>query len=877
MTGLLAIDGADGVRLFELPDDRPVTLGFGNVDIAIPGSTGILEISWRAREGHWVTVSGHGLINGREAVTGQTLVHEDLLQLGTGLAVFMIRSAAPIFRGKEASEFPLSGQRLAIGVVQNSDVILDAADSRIRNGQVILSQEKGRWAVEDGIGQEVLLNGRVFRRETLVIGDCLQVGFYRFEFTGYSLKRVDLMGGAKIVATDVSVAFRGNKVLREVSLAVERCTFVGILGGSGQGKSTFMNSLCGLHAPTEGRVMINGADVIKDRKKAQALVGFVPQDDIVHTELTVEQAVRFSARLRLSSKTPRKEIEAMVDRVIDQLGLAPHRLKKISKLSGGQRKRVSIATELLSKPAALFLDEPSSGLDPATEFELMSLLRQLAANDCTVVCTTHVLGRAYLFDQLCFIQAGRLVFAGPASECASHFKVEELDEVYLKLAKTPVAELVITEKNEGVSPADRLLAGVAGSALTGESKVSSKKGASFISTLFTLLRRQWAIQKSDFLSVIFLIAQPLLIGLLVGWVSDERDLRLFLAIVATLWFGCSNGAQQIIRELPVFRRERVSGQSTHAYLISKFSFLMSVTFLQAILLWIVIQSTVQVVYDPVFDAEAFAMKYRVMNQLDPDSVTGGLGLIQSVASFFEVGQGVDLEGKIPIQQVVWTGIGLRAAAMAAAALVGVSIGLAISALVTSATQAVMWVPLILIPQILLGGFVIIVPDMKRDVRLISRWIPSFCAQQVMDVSSIYGLRRPVLSNTTEQPIYLNGRKITVTWGNDEREEFDQVSSENSSWQNLATDVRIIGQHKIVARTTLTGLDTEMSESDVAEMLLYNRIFTSTAQNRRDVALPLGQTYTDLSQTRLSFSVLAAWVLIAYGISWYGVARTRSAS
>src|SRR4029077_10162617 len=146
-------------------------------------------------------------------------------------------------------------------------------------------------------------------------------------------------------------------------------------------------------------------------------------------------AVLFSARLRLDPRIPAYPLRLLVGETIQRLGLGEHRHKRIFQLSGGQRKRVSIATELLDKPAVLFLDEPSSGLDPATEFAPMKILRGLAAHDCTVICTTHVLGRAYLFAKIIFIHGGGVVFDDSPDKAYDHFQVDSLDQVYIRLAE----------------------------------------------------------------------------------------------------------------------------------------------------------------------------------------------------------------------------------------------------------------------------------------------------------------------------------------------------------------------------------------------------------------------------------------------------------
>ena len=314
-------------------------------------------------------------------------------------------------------------------------MLLDPEDRRISRRHLLLWRQDGDFLVRDESPTGTFLNGQRFESHRLVVGDRFQMGGYSFEFTGISLRRTRPRIGGKVEALGVGFRAGGRTILSDVTLHIEQCSFSGILGGSGQGKSTLLNALCGINPATTGTVLIEGRSIGDSAGMDVAGIGFVPQDDIVHPELRVEEAVLFSARLRLDPRVPFRPMRLLVDETIQRLGLGEHRHKRIFQLSGGQRKRVSIATELLDKPAVLFLDEPSSGLDPATEFALMKILRGLAAHDCTVICTTHVLGRAYLFDKIIFIHGGRVIFDGAPDQAYEHFQVESLDQVYVRLAE----------------------------------------------------------------------------------------------------------------------------------------------------------------------------------------------------------------------------------------------------------------------------------------------------------------------------------------------------------------------------------------------------------------------------------------------------------
>lgn len=232
--------------------------------------------------------------------------------------------------------------------------------------------------------------------------------------------------GTRVDARDVKVRFGRNQILKGLSLSVFPGECVGILGASGCGKSTLLKVLAGLLAPTEGEVRLSGDT---------GPCGFVPQDDIVHTALRVESALGYSARLRLGDRLDRKQLEARVDEVVRILGLEERRRVKIGRLSGGQRKRVSIGVELLTSPGLMFLDEPTSGLDPALEEHFMELFRKLADGGRTVLLTTHVLQSLHRLDLVGVMAAGRLAYYGPPGEMLAFFGVSEAREVYAKLAQ----------------------------------------------------------------------------------------------------------------------------------------------------------------------------------------------------------------------------------------------------------------------------------------------------------------------------------------------------------------------------------------------------------------------------------------------------------
>jgi ABC-type multidrug transport system ATPase subunit len=581
--------------------------------------------------------------------------------------------AEMLVRGVRADRIPVDVE-VTLGRDPESDVWLnDPAVSR--QHATVKPGTRGGCVVADlNSSGGSFVNGHRFDTHELTVGDRLQIGPFTFQYDGQALVRVAQTAGGRIDATGLLVRSEsGQTILDDVTLRIAPSRFVGILGPSGAGKSSLLHALAGLRAPDGGEVRLDGVDVYASRGRPTAF-GFVPQEDIVHPELRVGEALRFAARLRLPADTPDLELQKLVLQTMDQLGLREHAGKPIARLSGGQRKRVSVGAELLARPAILFLDEPSSGLDPATEFQLMELLRDLADTGCTIVCTTHVMENAYLMDQLVVLTGGCLAFQGTAQEARDYFGVPKLTALYDRMLERPAREW----RDDFAAKA-----GDGGETAAPVSAESTAAPARRPFALPILLQRQWAILRADWRNFLLLFGQPLVIAALVAWTSDDRSLILFFTYIATLWLGCSNAAQELVKEIAIYRRERLVGVGAHAYLASKFLFLTALTALQGLL---------------VFGA----------------------------ASAFELGLG---------GATWWQVLGVLGTALAA-----VGLGSAISAWSRTVMQAVMIVPLVLIPQILFSGFTVEVRDMRPSVLAVSALTPTFAAQSAMDTSFLWQQR-----------------------------------------------------------------------------------------------------------------------------------------
>src|SRR5438128_629859 len=636
MTGLLRIVDAAGDRDAELSRGR-VTLGTSRSDgLFIKGEgdyPSLLSLSWDPRRATWTLYCSLPLaapvtVNRRAVAPGEQipLTNLDVIELPGAFLQFQRLLAPPLRSGQPSDQISLDSQPLVIGrgdphgTVDAARVDLDPEEIAISRVHAMVERDGDNYFLTDRSRLGTELNGVAFTRERLVFGDRLRISGYIFEFTGDALRFIHPESSGTVSAQNLTVVANGRRILDQVSINIAAGEFVGVLGGSGHGKTTLLNALCGINPPTSGEVRLGGVPLADRARLREIGIGYVPQDDIVHPELTVIDAITFSARLRL--RLPRHQIDALVSRVIARLGLSKNAQQRVADLSGGQRKRVSIAIELLSKPSLLFLDEPSSGLDPANEEALMTLLQSLTLTKLTVVCTTHVLQKAYLFDRILFIQSGKLVFAGHINEARRHFLLQSGIEDTTTLQHSPIERIYGILANSSKTAADWELefrhSPLAARAIPplpheerngGERQSLQRLRVPPLTKFMLLVARQWQILRSELLNIAFSIAQPLVIGFLIAWVADKSALRMFLCIVATMWFGCSNGAQQIVSELPIFRRERVSGQGLNVYVLSKIGFLSLISLVQAALLLVVTLIFTQIFHPEQTDSQNIAKEF----------------------------------------------------------------------------------------------------------------------------------------------------------------------------------------------------------------------------------------------------------------------------
>ncbi len=266
---------------------------------------------------------------------------------------------------------------------------------------------------------------RIQETDTIVIGS----SYFHFRLTDKEYLVVsrqecgdDIQLECVGLSRDIAIGRNRTKcILDDIVLQINPGEFVGILGPSGAGKSTLLKALNGHTPPDKGCVILNQTPLYRSYDMFRSLIGYVPQDDILHSELSVEKSLEFVAKLRLPKDTDKEQIRKIVKTTIEDLGLSHVKKNKIEKLSGGQRKRVSIGAELITRPSLLFLDEPTSGLDPSVEERLMYHFQDMAKKGTTILITTHILYSLSMLDKIIFLSQGKLVFYGTPEESMSFF------------------------------------------------------------------------------------------------------------------------------------------------------------------------------------------------------------------------------------------------------------------------------------------------------------------------------------------------------------------------------------------------------------------------------------------------------------------------
>jgi ABC transport system ATP-binding/permease protein len=490
------------------------------------------------------------------------------------LATKMFQALLPSRSG--VVEKPVGSQ--TIGRATDNDIVI----------QDVLASRHHAFLTTTPLGTEVrdahsvngtFVNGVRVGSAVLSEGDVVTIGNVDLVFSGGSLVRrteaASRTGGLEVNQVVFTVE-GGKQLLDHISLTARPGTLNALIGGSGAGKSTLSRLIAGYTIPTSGAVTFEGHDIHREYASMRSRIGMVPQDDVVHRQLTVNQALNYAAELRLPPDTSKKERAEVVAQVLEELDMTKHADTRVDKLSGGQRKRASVALELLTQPSLLLLDEPTSGLDPALDRQVMLMLRQLADAGRVVMVVTHSIAYLDVCDQIFLLApGGKMAFNGPPDQVEAVMGTRNWADIFANVGADPdEANRRFKERNQQLSQTPPSQSPV---------DLGDPPKTDFIRQLSTIARRQIRLVISDRGYTIFLAVLPFLIGALSLTVKGpspglgpadpsaptQPQYILVLLNIGAVFMGTALTIRDLIGERPIFRREQAVGLSTTAYLMAK--------------------------------------------------------------------------------------------------------------------------------------------------------------------------------------------------------------------------------------------------------------------------------------------------------------------
>ncbi|MCX5450563.1 FHA domain-containing protein [Streptomyces sp. SID8375] len=500
-----------------------------------------------------------------------------------------------------------SGRVMRIGrALENELVVSDLQVSR--HHAEFRATPDGRFEIRDlGSHNGTYVNGQpVAKSGTAVIGpnDIIGVGHSTFRLVGDRLEEFVDTGEVSFSARHLTVTVDGGKqILKDVSFGVPEKSLIAVIGPSGSGKSTLLKALTGYRPANQGDVLYDNRNLYKQFAELRQRIGLVPQDDILHKELTVQKALRYAAKLRFPGDTAESEREARIDEVLRELKLDIHKDKRVTSLSGGQRKRVSVALELLTKPSLIFLDEPTSGLDPGMDRDVMQLLRGLADDGRTVLVVTHSVAELGLCDKLLVMApGGGVAYFGPPEEALNFFQYDTWADVFSAFENYRDYDWMGRWRG---SPHYQMYAADIDAVAPQSVNVQVppariQKSQSWGSQLWTLMRRYVSVLASDrgFLGLMLIL--PAVLGVVSMLIPSDyglgygplnrhrtnRDASTIMLILAVgmCFSGAANSVRELIKERVIYERERATGLSRSAYLMSKVIVLGVVTAIQGVII-----------------------------------------------------------------------------------------------------------------------------------------------------------------------------------------------------------------------------------------------------------------------------------------------------
>jgi ABC transport system ATP-binding/permease protein len=529
---------------------------------------------------YWITDLGSAngtTVNGRSLLPNQPQKLDDgaIIRIGdlfgNSVGITFQATSGPLSRPSTIDLGKLNlGQipNYTLGRDPTNQVHLDHPSVSRRHAQINRTAQ-GETIRDLGSANGTYVNGTRLRTlHTLKPNDLVQLGPFKLVYNQTGFTQYAPNGNYRLDAQNLTrkVQIGGfsqrlmgqlteKLILKDVNLSIHPREFVALVGGSGAGKSTLMKAMSGFTPATGGCVLVNGDNLYDNFGAYRSILGYVPQDDIIHGQLPVRSALHYAAQLRLPDASP-SEVDSRIQEVLQEVEMVDHKDKLISQLSGGQRKRVSIAVELLAEPGLFFLDEPTSGLDPGLEKKMMYTMRRLADGGRTIVLVTHATSNIDRCTHVAFMSDGELTYFGPPTGALKFFEATDFSDIYTKLSQPVTSSAVLPQPchysyqklaaaNPGKPPTasavwadyyrqspdykQHVLARLQSNNSMPQVQVrqpqtQSGQKVSLLKQFVVLARRYFELIQRDLQSLVILLAVMPLIGFLLLFMADKQDL-----------------------------------------------------------------------------------------------------------------------------------------------------------------------------------------------------------------------------------------------------------------------------------------------------------------------------------------------------------------
>ncbi|MGW4548912.1 FHA domain-containing protein [Streptomyces violaceorubidus] len=524
--------------------------------------------------------------------------------------------APPVYGDRSPTTFHQFslGRVMRIGRALENDLVV--SDLQVsRHHAEFHSTPDGRMEIRDlGSHNGTYVNGQpIAKGGSQLLGptDIVGVGHSTFQIVGDRLEEFVDTGEVSFSARHLTVTVDGGKqILKDVSFGVPEKSLIAVIGPSGSGKSTLLKALTGYRPADQGEVLYDNRNLYKQFAELRQRIGLVPQDDILHKELTVKKALKYAAKLRFPADTTAAERDARIDEVLRELKLDIHKDKKVTSLSGGQRKRVSVALELLTKPSLIFLDEPTSGLDPGMDRDVMQLLRGLADDGRTVLVVTHSVAELAICDKLLVMApGGSVAYFGPPEEALNFFGYDTWADVFSAFENYRDYDWAGRWKGSQhyqMYAADLDAVAPQPVQVPPMQAMRPPKPQGWMSQFVTLVRRYVSVIASDKGFLALMVILPAVLGAVSLLIDADKGLLpnppnaagriipngtattvLLILAVGACFAGAANSVRELIKERVIYERERATGLSRSAYLMSKVFVLGVITVFQGLLVGVI--------------------------------------------------------------------------------------------------------------------------------------------------------------------------------------------------------------------------------------------------------------------------------------------------